>query len=168
MSDLVRGPNPDDGHRIGTYDYRVITEKISEAYELGNEALSPLICMWNNIQNADVNERQRHKTELQSYLRRTYAHIIFKHLDNPQAVYNAIRALNTHVLDKYGEAYGYEDLDSFLIDQFLSVPLTYAILSENAGYTITMVGDSKARWSDINIPWKDITLPMNKIGSENL
>jgi hypothetical protein len=167
---IVRGPNPDPNNRIGTYDYRVIVDSISEAYDLGKEALYPLTCAWNNIENADINTRQRQKTELQSYLRRTYALIIFKHLDSShqQSLLNAISALNNHVLDKYGEAYGYQDLDEFLIDQFLSVPITYALLSTAAGQTITIVGESRARWKDINILWSDITLPMNRIGWENL
>ncbi len=162
------GPDPDYGHRIGTYDYRVIVDKISEAYDLGKESLAPLICMYNTLQNTDVNARQRHKTELESYLRRTYAYIIYKHLDNQQSMYKAIRALNDHVIKTYGEAYGYTTIDEFLIDQFLQVPLTYAILSGQVGYTITMVGDSKARFADINILIKDINLPWNKIGWENL
>lgn len=164
----TRGPNPDDGHRIGTYDYRVITERISEAYDLGKQSLGPLVCMFNTLRNTDINARQRHKTELESFLRRTYAYIIFKHLDNQQTMYNAIRALNEHVLREYGEAYGYENLDEFLIDQFLQVPLTYAILSEQIGYTITVIGDSRARLIDIGLLMKDITLPWDKIGWENL
>lgn len=163
-----RGPIPDNGHRIGTYDYRVITEAIAESYDLGKECLNPLVCMYNNLQNCDVNVRQRHRTELESFLRRTYAYIIYKHLDNQQAMYNAVRALNTHVMREYGAAYGYDSMDEFLIDQFLEVPLTYAILSEQVGYSITVIGDAKARWSDMHLLWKDITLPMNKIGWENL
>lgn len=163
-----RGPVPDDGHRIGTYDYRVITEAIAESYDLGKECLNPLVCMYNNLQNCDVNIRQRHRTELESFLRRTYAYIIYKHLDNQQSMYNAVRTLNTHVMREYGAAYGYDNLDEFLIDQFLEVPLTYAILSEQVGYTITVIGDARARWSDMHLLWKDITLPMNKIGWENL
>lgn len=164
----ARGPIPDNGHRIGTYDYRVITEKISEAYDLGKQSLGPLICMFNTLQNSDVNVRQRNRSELDSFLRRTYAYIIFKHLDNQQSMYNAISSLNSHVLREYGEAYGYEDLDEFLIDQFLEVPLTYAILSEQAGYTITVIGEYKARLVDINLVMKDISLPFEKIGWENL
>ena len=168
MSDSPRGPNPDPGHRIGTYDYRVIVERLSEAYDLGREALSPLTCAWNSVTNSNVNARQRQKTELLSYLRRTYALVIQKHLISNQSILNAVRTLNNHVIDKYGEAYGYGNMDEFLIDQFLAVPLTYAILSEQVGNTITVIGDSKARWSDINLLWKDIDLPMNKIGWENL
>jgi len=164
----ARGPIPDNEHRIGTYDYIYAAEKISEAYDLGRQSLSPLICMFNTLNKTDVNAKQRHKMELESFLRKTYAYIIFKHLDNQQSTYNAIRSLNEHVLREYGEAYGYESLDEFLIDQFLEVPLTYAILSEQAGYTITVIGDSKARLIDINSPIKDITLPFNKIGWENL
>lgn len=168
MSQFPRGPNPDYGNRIGTYDYRVIAETISESYDLGKESLSPLICMFNNIQNTDINSRQRHKTELESFIRKTYAYIIYKHLDNQQTTYNAIRALNNHVLREYGSAYGYENLDEFLIDQFLEVPLTYAILSEQVGFTISVIGDARARWSDIHILWKDVTLPLNRIGWENI
>lgn len=155
-------------NRIGTYDYRVITESISEAYELGREALSPLICMYNTLQNTDVNPRQKDKLELESYLRKTYAYIIYKHLDNQQSIYNAIRSLNDHIIDQYGPIYNYSSIDEFLIDQFLEVPLTFAILSEQAGYTINVIGDSKARFSDINLLIKDINTPINRIGWENL
>lgn len=163
-----RGPVPDAGHRIGTYDYRVITDAIAESYDLGKKCLDPLVCMYNNLQNCDVNVRQRHRMELESFLRKTYAYIIYKHLDSQQTMYNAVRALNVHVMREYGEAYGYDSMDEFLIDQFLEVPLTYAILSEQVGYSITVIGDARARWSDMHLLWKDITLPMNKIGWENL
>lgn len=164
----TRGPDPDNGHRIGTYDYITIAETISEAYDLGKQSLSHLSCMFNNLQITDINVRQRHKTELESFLRSTYSYIIYRHLDNQQSLYSAVRGLNDHVLREYGQAYGYEDLDEFLIDQFLEVPLTYAILSDQVGQSITVIGDSKARWSDINISWKDIDLPYNRIGWENL
>jgi len=158
---------PDYG-RIGIYDYRIVTEKISEAYELGKISLSPLICMYNTLQNTDVNVRQRNKTELESFLRKTYAYIIFKHLDNQQTTYKAVRNLNDHVLREYGNIYGYETIDEFLVDQFLEVPLTYSILSAQVGYTITEIGDSSARFKDINIPLKDINITWEFIGWQNI
>lgn len=168
MALLPRVLNPDPDNRIGTYDYRIITENISEAYDLGKQSLDPLICMFNNLQNTDVNVRQRHRNELESFLRRTYAFIIFKHLDNQQTVYNAIRTLHNHILKAYGDIYGYTNMDEFLIDQFLQVPLTYSILSGQAGFLITEIGDAKARFSDINLALEEITLPFDKIGWENL
>lgn len=158
----------DLGHRIGTYDYRITAEAISESYDLGQQALGPLICVFNTLQSTAVNPQQRHRTELEGFLRDTYAHIVFSHLDNQQTTYSAIRALNDHVLDKYGSLYGYADMDDFLRGQFLEVPLTYAILSEQAGYTITVIGDSRARMKDIHLLMKDIHLPFEKIGWKNV
>lgn len=162
-----RGPSPDLGSRIGTYDYRFLVDSISEAYDLGQEALGPLICMYNTLQQTDINQRQRHRNELESSLKQAYAFIIQKHLNNQQTTYNAIRALHEHVMNTYGVIYEYEDIEAFLNDQFLQVPITYAVLAEQVGYQISAVGEYRARMRDINLPFQDISLPMNRIGWQN-
>jgi len=149
---------------IGTYDYRITTEAIAESYNLGQKALGSLICAFNTLQLTDVNEQQRHRRELDSYLRTTYAFVVLKHLDNQQTMYAAIRALNNHVLIQYG----YDTIDDFLLDNFIDAPITYAILSEQTGEVITVIGDSRATMKDINRLMKDIDINMDKIGWENV
>jgi hypothetical protein len=153
-----------DEHLIGTYDYRVITESISEAYDLGKQSLAPLVCMYNTLQNTDINVNEYHRKNLESFLRQTYSYIIYKHLDNQQSLFSTVRELNAYMLEKYN----YQTLDEFLIDQLIEVPLTYAILSEQVGDIITVIGDSKARMIDINITIQDLLIPINRIGWENL
>ncbi len=162
------GPIPDYHDRIGTYDFRVISDKLSEAYDLPKKSLIELTKFWSIVDQTKVNPLQRHKQELQSYLSSTYAFIISEHLANPQSFLNIIRNLNDYILDKYGQAYGYSTMDEFLEDQFLEVPITYAILSEFTGQVITKIGESRARHSDINKNHADIKLPFNKIGWQNI
>lgn len=150
---------------IGTYDYVITAEAISEAYDLGQQSLAPLICMFNKLQSSDVNPKQRQKTELESYIRTTYAYIILNHLTNQQTLLNTVKSLNAHVLKYYGEIYGYENLDDFLSGQYLSVPITYASLSRQVGYPITVVGEYGFTFADIIALWGDIDIPFNSIGS---
>jgi len=150
---------------IGTYDYRISSEIISESYNLGQEALFPLICMYNKLQETDINPNQRHRAELQSYLRTTYSFIVLNHLNNQKATIDVMNALGKHVLDNYGSLYGYQNLDEFLLGQFLNVPLSYALLSRQTDYPITIISDENSSYEDINIPWGEINIPFDRLGS---
>jgi hypothetical protein len=135
--------------RIGTYDYRVVTEFISEAYDLSLTSLKYLYNMHTELQKANVNTDATRRIDLDHCIVKSYALIITEHFNNARTIFDAIRSLNDHILTQYGSVYGYQTIDQFLIDQYISVPLTYAVLSESIGYPITIVGDSKGRFGDL-------------------
>lgn len=154
--------------RIGTYDYRVCTEFISEAYDLSITSLKYLYGMHAELQRADVNTDATRRIDLDHSIVKNYAIIINNQLNDARIMFDAIRALNDHILDKYGSIYGYTTIDDFLIDQYISVPATYAVLSESIGYPITIVGDEKGSLQDIYNLWSDIDLEWQLIAWENL
>jgi hypothetical protein len=154
--------------RIGTYDYRVVTEFLSEAYDLSKTSLKYLYGMHKELQNANVNTDATRRVDLDHSIVANYSMIINQHYRNARTIFDAIRALNEHILTQYGAIYGYATMDEFLIDQYISVPLTYAVLSESIGYPISIVGDSKGRFNDISNLWIDIDIPYELIGWENL
>lgn len=154
--------------RIGTYDYRICTEFISEAYDLSTTGLKYLYGMHAELQKANVNTDATRRIDLDRSIVKTYALILNNQLNDTRVMFDAIRALNEHILNKYGDLYGYTNLDEFLIDQHISVPLTYAVLSEVVGYPISIIGDAKGRFQDMTLLWSDIEIEYKFIGWENL
>jgi hypothetical protein len=154
--------------------------------------------MYRELQSSNINPKQRHRSEIENYIKTTYAFIIINHLANKKEIINVMNALGKHVIDNYGSVYGYQNLDEFLIGQFLNVPLTYALLSQNTDYPITInsdetsdyedihtpwdqiiddyeslgppftVGSASGRFEDIMIPWEEVTVPFDKIGWHNV
>lgn len=157
-----------DYGRIGTYDYRVVTEMLSESYDLAKQSLSYLFGMHAQLQFANVNIDNTRRVDLDYSIVKNYAMIIQQHFQNARSVFDAVRSLNEHVLTQYGDIYGYKNLDEFLTDQYLSVPLTYATLSASIGYPITVIGGEKGRYVDIGDTWIEIDKEYKFIGWENL
>ena len=148
---------------MGTANYRFASEVFAETRDLALDALSPLLSMRDAINNSDVNEQDRNRLQLKAMIESTYSHIVAKHVRPGQRVLNAIRALNRHVLDYYNHT----NIDDFLEEQFLEVPVSFAFLSDLAGYPITIIGDSSARFKDIDALFQNIELPFNRIGWSN-
>lgn len=154
--------------RIGTYTFRLLTEHISESYDLTFSTLKNLRGMYEILQNTQSNAVRGTVTDLKTQIITAYQKIILGQIINNRDIIGAIAALNSHVLSRYGAEYGYEDLDEFLVDQYLSVPLTYATLSDLAGFNIQVIGDQKATFSDIEHSYEEITKPYDLIGWENV
>ena len=152
---------------IGTASYRYATVIVGEAQDLGDLALGGLLCQRDKLFESNINPRERFRRELFASLSATYGLIAQKHIRANFDMLQFVKALNDHVLVQYGEEYGYETLDEFLVDQFIEVPATYAALSEFIGYTITEIGDKAANWEDIDANWEDIDIDWDKIGWEN-
>jgi hypothetical protein len=148
---------------IGTANYRFAAEVFAETRDLALDALSPLLAMRNALDDSDVNEQDRSRLHLRGVINSTYSHIVGKHVRPGQRVLNAIRALNQHVLDYYNHS----NIDDFLEEQYLEVPVSFAFLSDLAGYPITVVGESSARFKDIDALFQNIELPFNRIGWSN-
>lgn len=153
---------------IGTSSYRQVTEMLSEIQDLGDEALVPLLCVRESLLNADINARERFRREFYAMLDNTYSYIAVKHTVPSSSMISVVKSLNDHVLNFYGNEYGYETLDQFLIDQYLQVPQTFAQLSRWIGYDVEEIGDKSASWEDISDNWEDVDLDWDKIGWENV
>lgn len=149
---------------IGTANYRTATEILAECRDLSFEALGPLLSMRRTLADSDVNPQDRSRLHLNAVIESTYSHIVAKHCRPSQKTLNAVRALNKHVL-KY---YNHSTLDSFLQEQYLEVPSSYAFLSQLAGYPVSEIGDSAARFKDIDAKFKNINLKFNRIGWTNV
>lgn len=154
--------------RIGTYSFRVLTELISESYDLSISTLKYLNGVSTSIYNTDVNDRKLPVANFKTCILKTYSSIVRDHIATNVSVLRAIEALNNHVLTTYGEIYNYENLDEFLVDNYIDVPTTYAELSNLVGFSLTEIGDKKAGFQDINFLYSDIDKPYDLIGWENL
>ena len=153
---------------IGTATYRHITEVLAEIQDLGDLALEGLLCSRDALFAADVNPRERFRRELFAMMDNTYSFIALKHIRANTSLLNMTKALNDHVLDFYGDLYGYTTIDEFLNDQYLEVPTSFASLSNFIGYGITSIGDKSAKWEDIGDNWQDVDIGFNLIGWENI
>lgn len=153
---------------IGTSSYRYVTEVLAEMQDLGDEALPPLLCVRDALLTSDINPRERFRRELYAMLDNTYAYIAARHTVPDAAMIGMVKSLNDHVLRYYGEEYGYETMDEFLIDQYLQVPQTFADISNWIGYDISQIGVKAANWEDIDDRWEDVDLLYEKIGWENI
>lgn len=155
-------------NRIGTYNFRVLTEGISEMFDLGVLSLKSLYGMNQNLQLSRANVNATARVDLQNAIVHTYGFIIQRHINNIPSIMDAIVSLNLHIRDTYGDIYDYQNMDEFLIDQYLSVPVTYANLSNYAGFSISVIGSKKGLYADIDDYWPDVELTYEEIGSVNL
>tara|TARA_B100000614_G_scaffold262909_1_gene300772 strand:+ start:236044 stop:236508 length:465 start_codon:yes stop_codon:yes gene_type:complete len=153
---------------IGTANYREATEVIAEAQELGDLAFAGLLCMRDRLFEGKINPRDRFRRELYANMNATYSLIANRHIRANQSMIQFVKALNDHILVQYGNEYGYETLDEFLVDQYLQVPTTFASISAFIGYSITEIGDKAANWEDIDDNWEDVDLNWDRIGWENV
>jgi hypothetical protein len=154
--------------RIGTYSFRVLTELISESYDLSISTLKYLNGVSTNIYNTDINDRKLVVANFKSCILKTYSSIVFEHIASNISILRAIEALNNHVLQAYGDTYGYETIDDFLLDNYLEVPPTYADLSNLVGFEILEFGEKKCGWRDIEAIYEEIDKSYDLIGWENL
>lgn len=153
---------------IGTASYRYVTDLIAEIQDLGDEALTPLLCVRENLLISDINPREMFRRNLYAMLDNTYAYIATRHTIPSTTTIGFVQSLNNHVLRLYGDQYGYETMDQFLIDQYLQVPQTFGDISNWIGYKITEIGDKAANWIDIDDDWTDVDIDWDLIGWENI
>lgn len=153
---------------IGTASYRYVTEILAEMQDLGDEALTPLLCVRDALLSADINPRERFRRELYSMLDNTYAYIAAKHTVPDRSMIGMVKSLNDHVLKYYGNEFGYQTLDEFLIGQYLDVPQTFADISNWIGYDVTRIGLRSASWQDVEDDWENIDMLYSRIGWENI
>lgn len=155
-------------NRIGTYNFRVLTEGISEMFDLGVLSLESLYGMNQDLQLSRANTNSTAFADLQNAIIHTYGFILNRHINNIPSIIDAVVSLNLHIRDTYGVLYEYQNMDEFLLDQYLSVPVTYADLANYAGFSITVIGSRKGLWQDVDDLWPDVTLTYEEIGSINL
>lgn len=149
---------------IGTVNYRFASEVLGSCKDLATEALSPLLDMRSFLDSSDVNPQDRNRQQLRSLIAATYSHIFVKHVIPRQILLNAVKSLNDHVL-KY---YEFDNIDSFLQANYIEVPSSFAYISSLVGYEINEIGESSARFIDIDSDFMDINLPFNRIGWSNV
>lgn len=153
---------------IGTASYKMITDILGEAQQLGIDALEPLVCMITNLQSMDISRSERYRNALFGSIVSTYSLILNKHASLNQPMIDAVRSINEHVLDKYGTEYGYSTLDEFLLDQYIEADATFASISRFLGFDINTVGNKAARWKDIDDDWENVDIKWENLGGSNL
>lgn len=153
---------------IGTSNYRYATEVLAEMQDLGDEALTPLLCVRDALLTSNSNPREYYQRGLYAMLDSTYSYIATKHTIPDSSMRGMVKSLNDHVLRYYGNEYGYSSIDEFLLGQYLQVPRTFADISNWIGYDISEIGEKAARWEDVDENWEDVDLLWEKIGWENI
>lgn len=152
---------------IGTLSFKQYSDILGEAQIAGIEALSPLICMYNTLQETNISQGERFTKVFKNQIDATYSYIVQKHADIDIDMRRCVTSLNNHILKLYGSEYNYQNLDEFLEDQYLEANPVYASMSRFLGYPVTLEGEKSAFWKDVDDNWEDVVLNWDKIGWSN-
>lgn len=149
---------------IGTKTYKILTDILGEAQELGDLSLEGMLDIKESLKTIDANPLERYRRQLFAFNASTYSYIASKHIRMNKSLKQMVLSINNHVLNKYQN----ESIDEFLEEQYIAVSPSYASLSGFIGENITKIGSDSGNWEDIGDFYSEVSLNWNKIGWENI
>lgn len=124
---------------ISPKDYRTLTDLMAEAQEMGRDAMNSLLDVRATLGEMNINPDDQKRNQLDAFLSSNYSLIFFKHLPVQRPMLDAVISLQTHILGQYKK----NTIDEFLKDNNLEVSLTFAQMSDIAGFPVSRIGDKK-------------------------
>tara|TARA_Y100000034_G_scaffold136138_1_gene211039 strand:- start:20068 stop:20433 length:366 start_codon:yes stop_codon:yes gene_type:complete len=114
---------------ISSSEYSVIVSSIAEAEDASVSAGGRVTAMRNTIATSSLTATDIERTNLDRGLEKL-GQTITREYVQAQTVLSLIEALQVHIVHHYG------DVNTFLSDNSILVPQTFATLSATAGYEI--------------------------------